>query len=95
VLLLVQFVGRKRLEIPVGDHQALGARNLRLPAEQLLRQRDIRLALHGIILRQRLVDDLLRGARELDDLPGELLDGDLRGGADINGTGVPGDGAVP
>src|SRR5919204_5252305 len=51
--------------------------DLRLPAENLLRPRDVRLADLGIVDRERLVDDLARRAGHPEDGVGELVQREL------------------
>ena len=60
-------------------------RDLRLPAEQLLRPRDVGLALHRVVDAERLEDDLARRAGDpLHDL-GEVEQRPLVGVADVDG----------
>src|SRR5690242_16821497 len=58
--------------------------DLRLPAENLLRPRDVRLADLGIVDRQRLVDDLARGARDAKHGLGELVERELARVPDVH-----------
>src|SRR5260370_40700649 len=59
---------QKAVEIGDGFGQPLVERHLRLPLELVARQRDIRAALHRIVDRQRLEDQLRLAADHCDDL---------------------------
>src|SRR5215208_4759107 len=59
--------------------------DLRRPAQDLLRPRDVGPPLLRVVLGQRLVDDLARRARQPDDGLGELEDGELAGVAEVDG----------
>src|SRR5918995_7354842 len=56
--------------------QAVFELDRRLPSEHLARAGDVRLALLRVVLGQRLVDDLARGARDAQDRLGEFEDGE-------------------
>src|SRR3954452_5737282 len=64
--------------------QPLFEGNLRLPAQQLARPRDVGLAHLGVVDRQRLEHDLARGAGRLEHLLCELEEGVFRGIADVH-----------
>src|SRR5260370_35392845 len=64
---------QKAVEIGDGLGQPLIERHLRFPLELVARQRDIRAALHRIVDRQRLEDQLRLAADRCDDLLGEML----------------------
>src|SRR6266540_2448759 len=64
--------------------QALLQRDLRLPAEDLLRARDVRLALLRVVHRQGLVDDLARRARHAQHEIGELEQRELLRVAEVD-----------
>src|SRR2546423_3736527 len=65
--------------------QTLSQRHLRAPAEQLARERDVGLALPGVIDRERLEDDLGAGAGNLLDRLCQLEQRELVGIADVDG----------
>src|SRR6476661_3884354 len=69
--------------------QALFQLDLGLPAEDLPCARDIRLAYLGVVHRQRLVHDLARRSRQLDDRLRELEDRELARVAEIDGQVLP------
>src|ERR671939_2165329 len=58
--------------------------DLRLPAEHLLRPRDVRLADLRIVDRKRLVDDLARRACDAEHRLGELVERELARVADVH-----------
>src|SRR5438046_531001 len=64
--------------------QALPELHLRLPTEARLGEGDVGAALRRVVLRQRLVHDLRRAGRDLQDELGQLLDGELVGVADVD-----------
>src|ERR1019366_4726003 len=70
--------------------QPFAKRDLRRPSEQLARERDVGLALLGIVLGQRLEDDLGGGARQLFDRLGQFEQRELVGVAHVHGVVVPG-----
>src|SRR2546423_12187846 len=61
--------------------------DLRLPAENLLRPGDVRLANLGIVDRERLVDDLARRAGDAEDGLGELVERELARVPDVHRQG--------
>src|SRR5262249_45447026 len=65
--------------------EAVLERHLRLPAENLLRARDVRLAHLGIVHRQRLEDDLARRPRHAQHEVGELDQRELARVAEVDG----------
>ena len=75
------------LKIGDGFLQALCQRYARRPAQILLGQGDIRLALPGIILGQRFVHNLSFRAGQIDNFLGKFENREFRRIAQINGTG--------
>src|SRR5918911_5134131 len=63
--------------------------DLRLPAENLLRPRDVRLADLRIVDRERLVDDLARRAGHPKHGVGELVEGELARVPDVHRQVLP------
>ena len=88
MFLLVEQVVGQVAEGVVGDFEALGAAHLGFPTEDLAGLGDVGLALGGVVFGQGLVDDLLVGSGELDDLFGKLKNGDLVWIADVDGVRV-------
>src|SRR3982074_724757 len=78
---------QKTVEIGDGLGQPLVERHLRFPLELVARQRDIRAALHRIVDRQRLEDQLRLAADRCDDLLGEMLHRQLDRIAEIDRAG--------
>src|SRR6476469_327510 len=68
--------------------ESLAELDLRLPAEQPLRERDVGLALRGVVGGARLERDLRRRARHVDHGLGELEDRELVRVADVHRTDV-------
>src|SRR4051795_1936318 len=60
----------------------------RRPPEHTFGQRDVGLALGGVVDREGLIDDLRRGARDLEHLLRQLEDGELVGIADVDRSDV-------
>mmetsp|Transcript_4992 Transcript_4992/g.16733 ORF Transcript_4992/g.16733 Transcript_4992/m.16733 type:complete len:322 (+) Transcript_4992:2055-3020(+) len=65
------------LEVVDGLLEALVEGHLGLPLDEVLRESDVRSPLLGVVVGQGLVDDLGLGARQLDGLLRELLDGEF------------------
>src|SRR5690606_25120498 len=76
---------REGFEIVIDFLQAVPTVYLGFPTQYFLGPADIGLALQGVVLGQGLEDNLLVGARELDDLLGEFQDGGLVGVSDVDG----------
>ena len=76
-----------RAEPGDGLGEAVLERDLRLPAKPGFGEGDIGPPAGGIVRRQGLVDDFGFRAGELNDLLGELPDGELAGVADVAGAG--------
>src|ERR671938_1424375 len=76
----------ERLEHPP---QALVELDLRLPAEDLLRPRDVGLAHLRVVDRKRLVDHVTPRARHPEHRLGELVERELARVADVHRQGVP------
>src|SRR5215210_3265536 len=79
-------IRRLRVEQPP---QPLFELDLRLPAEDLLRARDVGSSNLGVVDRQRLVDDLARGPRDADHRLREIAHGALTGVAEVHGQAFP------
>ena len=77
------------LEIRNGRLQPLPQRDVRLPAELLARERDIRLTLARIVGRQRSVHELRARARQVEDRLGQFDHGELAGIAEVDRAGEP------
>src|ERR1700730_3901295 len=73
------------LEVFEGFFQTFPQLDLRFPAEQLFRASNVGTAAGGVVLRERLEDDLCTRAGEGKNLVGTLEDGPFLGIADVDG----------